>query len=174
MGKKANMKKRAAFCMYIGSETFTLLCSLCAPWKPEEGTYESLKEKLDQQYGVKKLVLVECYCIYSYKQSKMQSPTDYVAELRKLALMCDWNGEQLADNLRDKFVMGLYNEYLLQQLFTHDHKKLLDDLLQHALTFEAAERESLKRADTTTDNSTTVNAFKQQFKKGKLQNFGKQ
>ena len=26
--------------------------------------------------------------------------------------------------------------------YTHDHKKLLKDLLQHALTFEAAEQES--------------------------------
>ena len=100
----------------------------------------------------------------------MQSLTDYVAELRKLALTCDWNEEQLADNLRDKFVMGLYNERLLQQLLTHDHKKSLEDLLQHALTFEAAEQESLKRAETSTDNSTTVNAFKQQSKKGKQRN----
>ena len=67
-------------------------------------------------------------------------------KLRKLALTCDWNEAQLADNLRDKFVMGLYNERLLQQLLTHDHKKSLEDLFQHALTFEAAEQESLKRA----------------------------
>ena len=67
-----------------------------------------------------------------------------MAELHKLALMCGWNKAQLDDNLRDKFVMGLYNERLLQQLLTHDHKKLLKDLFQHPLTFEAAEQESLK------------------------------
>ena len=71
-----------------------------------------------------------------------------MAELCKLALTCDWNEAQLADNLRDKFVVGLYNEHLLQQLLTHDHKKSLEDLLQHALTFEAAEQESFKCADT--------------------------
>ena len=99
-----------------------------------------------------------------HKQAKTQSLTDYVAELRKLALTCDWNEAQLADNLRDKFVMGLYNEHLLQQLLTHDHKKSLEDLFQHALTFEAAEQESLKHAETPTDN-TTVNALKQQLRK---------
>ena len=163
-GHNAEAKKRAAFCTYVGSETFTLLCSLCAPGKPEDKTYEDLKEKLDKQYGVKKLVLAERYRFYSYKQSKTQSLTDYVAELRKLALTCDWNEAQLADNLRDKFVMGLYSERLLQQLLTHDHKKSLKDLFQHALTFEAAEQESLKRAETPKDN-TTVNALKQQLRK---------
>ena len=167
VGEHADTKKRAAFCTYIGSETFTLLCSLCAPGKPEDCTYEVLKEKLDKQYGVKKLILAERYRFYSYKQPKTQSLTDYVAELRRLALTCDWNEAQLADNLRDKFVMGLYNERLLQQLLTHDHKKSLEDLFQHALTFEAAEKESLQRAETVTDDSTTVNALKQQFKKSK-------
>ena len=89
---------------YVGSETFTLLCSLCTPGKPEDCTYEALKQKLDRQYGVKKLVLAERFRFYSYKQSKTQSLTDYVAELCKLALTCD---SQLADNLRNKFVMGL-------------------------------------------------------------------
>ena len=76
---------------------------------PKESTYEALKEKLDRQFGVKKLVLAERFRFYSYKQAKTQSLTNYVAELRKLALTCDWNEAQLADNLRDKFVMGLYN-----------------------------------------------------------------
>ena len=116
---------------------------MCAPGKPEDKTYKALKEKLDKQYGVKKLVLAKRHCFYSYKQSKTQSLTDYLTELHKLILMCDWNEAQLADNLRDKFVMGLYNERLLQQLPTHDHKKSLEGLFQHALTFEAAEQESL-------------------------------
>ena len=83
-GENADKKKRAAFCTCIGSKTFTLLCSLCAPGKPKESTYEALKEKLDRQLGVKKLVLAERFHFYSYKQAKTQSLTDYVAELRKL------------------------------------------------------------------------------------------
>ena len=119
------------------------LSHICAPGKPEENDYETLKKKPDRQFGIKKLVLAECFCFYSYKQSKTQSLTDYVAELCKLVLICDWNEAQLADNLRDKFVMGLCNKRLLQQLLTHDHKKPLEDLFQHALKFEAAEHEYL-------------------------------
>ena len=55
---------------------------------------------------------------YSFKQREGQSLTVYLAELQKLATTCDWKEEQLAENLRDKFVMGLHNERLLQQLLT--------------------------------------------------------
>ena len=111
------------------------------PGKPEDCTYETLKEKLNKKYGVKKLILAEHSCFYLYKQPKTQSLIDYVAELRRLALTCNWDKAQLADNLRDKFVMRLYNEHLLQKLLTHDHKKLLEDLFQHSLTLEAAEKD---------------------------------
>ena len=64
---------RATFCTYIGSDDFQLLCSLCAPKKPEECLYETLKNKMDSQYGVRKLVLAERYRFYSYKQKEDQS-----------------------------------------------------------------------------------------------------
>ena len=60
--------------------------------------------------------------------------------------------------------MGLRNERLLQQLLSQDHKKPLDDLLELARTFEAAERESLKRASDSdrkgTDSGSSVAATK--------------
>ena len=110
-GDDAPTKKRAAFCTYIDSATFKLLCSLCAPKKPEELTFDQLKAKLDSQYGTKKLVLVERYRFYNCKQWEGQSLTDYIAELRRLAITCERSEEHLLeDNLRDKFVMGLRNE----------------------------------------------------------------
>ena len=142
-----NAKKRAAFLTFIDSSSFKLLCSLCAPTKPEDCEYTTLKEKLDSQYGVKKLVLAERHRFYNYKQREGQTLTVYLAELRKLAASCDWSQEQLSENLRDKFVMGIYSERLLQQLLTQDHKKPLDELFELARTFEVAEKESLKRAE---------------------------
>ena len=72
------------------SDTFKLLCSLCAPKKPEECMYDTMKMKLDAQYGVKRLVLVERYHFYNYKQTNGQSLTDYLAELCQLSAICDW------------------------------------------------------------------------------------
>ena len=142
-GSKA--KQRAAFCTYIDPSTFKLLCSLCAPNKPEELSLKQLQAKLDQQFGTKKLVMTERYRFYSYKQVEGQSLSEYIAELRHLAVSCDWSAEQLEDNICDKFVMGLRKKHLLQQLLMQDHKKPLDDLVELACVFEAAEHESLTR-----------------------------
>ena len=90
---------------------------------------------MDNQYGVKHLFLTERFNFYKCKQQEKQSIAKYLAELSKLAVTCDWTEEQLANNLRYKFVMGLHNERLLQQLLTQDHKKPLDELfLLHKLS----------------------------------------
>ena len=89
-GEHATDKMQVAFCTFIGSDAFKLLCNLCVPKKPEECTYDALKTKLDAQYGVKRLVLVECYHFYNYKQTNGQSLTDYLAKLCQLSAICDW------------------------------------------------------------------------------------
>ena len=142
-GENADAKKRAAFCTYIDSATFKLLCSFCAPKKPEELTFEALKAKLDSQNGTKKIVLAERYRFYNYKQRDGQSLPDYIAELRRLAVTCEWSEQHLEDNLQDKFIMGLRNECLLQQLLTQDHMKPLAELMELAHIFEAAENKTL-------------------------------
>ena len=146
-GEDTEVKKHAAFCTYIDTATFKLLCSLCAPKKPEELPFEQLKAKLNSQYGTKKIVLAERYRFYNYKQREGQSLTDYIAELRRLAATCEWSEEHLGENLCNKFVMGLRNERSLQQLLTQNHRKPLADLLELAHTFEAAERETVKQGD---------------------------
>ena len=109
---------------------------------------------MDVQYGVKRLVLAKHYRFYKCKQQEGQSLAIYLAELCKLAITCDWTEEQLANNLRDKFVMGLHNERLLQQLLIQDHKKPLDELFRFAQTVEAAEKESSRRADNSSTESS--------------------
>ena len=113
---------------------------------------------------MKKLVLAERYHFYAYKQQDKQSLSDYLAELRRLASSCQWSAEYLADNLRDKFMMGIRNERLLQQLLTQDHTKTLGELLRLAATFEAAEREAIQRTESLSASAngsdTTVSALK--------------
>ena len=52
--------------------------------------------------------------------------------------------------------MGLHNERLLQQLLTQDHKKPLDEIFRFAQTVEAAEKESLRRADNSSTESSVA------------------
>ena len=110
---------------------------------------------------MKKLVLAEQCHFYAYRQQDKQSLSDYVAELRHLVSSCQWSPDYLTNNLRDKFVMGLRNERLLQQLLTQDHTKSLDELFQIAATFEVAERETVQRAESSASGSdSTVSAMK--------------
>jgi len=152
-GDNSADKKRAVFSTLMGSDTFKLLCTLCAPKCPEEESYDVLRDKLNKQYGVKKLVFAERYRFYSYKQQGRQSLTVYLAELRRLASTCQWEEAAMGENLRDKFVMGLRNKCLLQQLLTQDHTKSFDQLFQLATTFEAAENEALKRVESESQTS---------------------
>ena len=85
--------------------------------------------------------------------------TGYITELRRLAITCEWSEEHLDDNLHDKFVMGLRNEQLPQQLLTQDHTKPLVEFIELTRTFKAAKWESFKRVDTS-KNETTVAASK--------------
>jgi len=121
--------------------------------------------------------LAERYRFYNYKQQEGQSLVNYIAELRRLAAICEWTEVQLAENICDKFVMGLRNERLLQQLLSQDHKKELKELLELARTFEAAKHESLKRANNDhgkkESDAGTVTAMGKQPRSGKSQNFPK-
>ena len=110
---------------------------------------------------MKKLILAERYRFYAYEQQDKESLSDYLAELRRLASKCQWSEGYLTDNLRDKFVMGLRNERLLQQLLTQDHTKSLDDLFQLAVTFEVAKRKTVQRSQTNvTGSDFAVSAVK--------------
>ena len=161
-GDDADNRKHAAFCTFIDSETFKLLCTLCTPKKPEECTYVELKNKLKKQFGTKKLVLAESYHFYAYKQHERQSLSDYLAELRRLALTCQWSEGYLADNLCDKFVMGLRNERILQQLLTQDHTKSLNELFQLTTIIEATKQETVKcsEVDRTAEEEPSVLALR--------------
>ena len=103
--ENADVKRCAALCTSISSATFKLLCSLCAPEEPEDCTFMDLN-----------------------------SLTEYLSELRRLSLSCEWPEAYLKENLQDKFVMGIYNKRLLQQLLTQEHTKSLDEMFQLAAT----------------------------------------
>ena len=93
-GDNAEARKRAAFCTYIGSETFTLLCYLCTPGKPlpiyvshrgvniiGRGGQKQLNIVIDpQQFGLVPTV--------SLMESKLHDLLSMQADLLKPGLDC--------------------------------------------------------------------------------------
>lgn len=104
-------KKVAVFLNAIGRETYNLLRNLLAPKKLAEQGLDELQKALKDHYEPQTVVVAERFHFYQRQQAAGESISDYVAELRKLAIHCDFK-DNLDDALRDKFICGLSKEPL--------------------------------------------------------------
>ena len=77
-----------------------------APTKPADKTVEELFKILNDHYNLRPLVIAEHYIFHSCAQRATESVSEYIAELRKLAIRCEFEAF-LAQALRDHFICGL-------------------------------------------------------------------
>ena len=113
----AEKKQVAVFLSVIGGQMYSLLRNLLAPAKPHEQNLQKLLEALRKYYEPKRVVIAEQFTFHQRNQEVDESIADYVAELRKLTLNCDFK-DHLDEALRDRFVCGLRSEAAQKQLLT--------------------------------------------------------
>ena len=99
-------KQTAIFLTVIGNETYSLLRNLLAPESPVGKTVKTLSETLIYHLKLQPIIIAEPYKFYFRNQSENENITEYLAELRKLTLNCDFK-DFLDQALRDRFVCGL-------------------------------------------------------------------
>ena len=99
-------KQTAIFLTVIGNETYSLLRNLLAPESPVGKTVKTLSETLIYHLKLQPIIIAEPYKFYCRNQSENETITEYLAELRKLTLNCDFK-DFLDQALRDRFVCGL-------------------------------------------------------------------
>ena len=99
-------KQTAIFLTVIGNETYSLLRNLLAPESPVGKTVKTLSETLIYHLKLQPIIIAEPYKFYCRNQSENENITEYLAELRKLTLNCDFK-DFLDQALRDRFVCGL-------------------------------------------------------------------
>ena len=104
--------------------------------KSVETLFEILKEHLKPQ----PITIVERYKFYCRNQHENESISDYVAELRKLTLNCNFR-EFLDEALRDRFVCGLINNSTRRRLLA-ERTLTLKTAINFAKTLESAEVET--------------------------------
>ena len=119
-------KKAATLLSAIGKNTFHMLRNLMAPAKLQDQSFEDIVKALLDHYEPKQLVIAERFNFNRRQQGPSESVADYVAELRRLSMKCEF-GPFLDDALRDRFVCGLQNEAVQKKL-----------LLESKLTFPRA------------------------------------
>ena len=81
--------------------------NLIAPQEPGDLNYNQVVEKLS--YITKKLKIAKYFRFYKWNQLKSENVADYLAELRRLVLTCEFDNF-FDEALCDRFVCGLLEE----------------------------------------------------------------
>ena len=102
-------RKVAALLSIVGGTAYEILRSLLAPALPETKSYTVLVETLQKHYAPKPLVIAGRYHFHRRDQLSGQSIAEYIAELKKLSIHCEF-GDYLNQALRDRLVCGLRSE----------------------------------------------------------------
>ena len=134
-------KKVPVLLSVIGGKTYALLSSLLAPQKPKDKTFAELSDVLQKHFEPKPVVIVQRFHFYRRNQAPGESVADYMAELRRLATHCKFEGEgHLDEALRDRLVCGLSSEGVQKRLLTYADLTLAK-AVEVAQGMEAAERD---------------------------------
>ena len=104
----------------IGPKYYTLLKNLCAPTKPSTMTFAELIQKLTEHLSPKLSEIAERFRFHKRDQAAGENVTDYIAELRRLAIHCNF-GDSLNKTLRNRFVCGLKQEHIQKRLFAESN-----------------------------------------------------
>jgi len=79
-------RKVPALLTLVGSPAYDVLRSLLAPDRPQDNTYDEIIQVLKAHYVPKPLAIAERFHFHRCNQHNGESITEYVAELRRLAL----------------------------------------------------------------------------------------
>ena len=155
-----NKKRTATFLTLIGKETYSLLSSLMTPDKPSSKKADELSKILSDHLQPVPIVIAERYKFYSRVQEESESVANYVAELRRLTIHCDFK-TFLDEALRDKFVCGLTDSAIRKRLLT-EKKLTLTSAVDMAKTMERSASENKLMEP---DIKVNVHATKSQVRK---------
>ena len=107
-------ERGASLLSVVGNETYTLLRSLAAPRAPSELTFEELCTLLAAHFEPKPNPMLQRYNSYSAYRTQGQPIKDFIAELKNLAIICEFGKTKpgvhlteqliLEENLRDRLV----------------------------------------------------------------------
>ncbi|GFV32535.1 uncharacterized protein K02A2.6 [Trichonephila clavipes] len=125
------------FVSSFSAKLYQLLKNLLAPDIPSDQTLDKLKDALKKHLTPKPLIIPSRHNFLNRKQTEGEGVSTYIAELRALAMNCDYDKDMLNIMLRDVFVSGLRDKMILDRLFEEDNINL-EKTLNIALAMEKA------------------------------------
>ena len=86
-----NDRKVAVLLTVVGARTYETLQSLFAPARPRDKSFDELLGVLKKHFDPKPLVIAERFRFYQRSQKSDESVADFVADLRRLCIKCEFN-----------------------------------------------------------------------------------
>ena len=140
-------KERDILLAMIGPATFKLLTNLVVPEEPGDKTYKELIEELKKHHNLAPSEVIQRLQFYSRDRKPEESVSMYVAELRSLAVYCNFEGT-LEKMLRDRLVGGINNSRTQKRLLQEKDLNF-QRVLEVAQALEVAERDERKLVENT-------------------------
>lgn len=154
------------FVSLLSPEMHRLLKHLCYPTKVEKKTYTELTTLLTNHLCPKQLEIPARVTFLNRKQSESERVNLYVAELRKLALPCNYPEDMLKIMLRDVFVSGLRSKDMMNRLFT-EKDLTFERAVEIATSMEASAKNTAAIGNYVVDKSVSEPGVKKLSKKNK-------
>nr|XP_053616105.1 uncharacterized protein K02A2.6-like [Plodia interpunctella] len=136
-------KKKANLLAVCGPDLFDLISSLIAPKKISEVTFSTIKTYLDGHFHPPLNEIVESFKFHSRSQEEGEKVRDYIANLRKLSIHCNFT--DIERTLRDRLVCGIRDKEVQRKM-----------LQQTKLTFKSACDMALSHESANSDASLIV------------------
>ena len=151
--------KKLLFISLLTPALHKLLKSLVYPDTYNTRSYNQIKTVLSHHLDPELLVIPSSNAFINRKQKAGETVSEYINELRSLAVPCKYKEQFLSRILRDVFVAGLRSKKMLDRLFTEDDTTL-EKTFDIAYAMERAElstKEILEKSDI---NSTPIEVNK--------------
>ncbi|XP_037398305.1 uncharacterized protein K02A2.6-like [Pygocentrus nattereri] len=132
-------RRKAVLLSGVGATTYSLLRNLVSPELPKAKTYEQLTAELKKHFNPTPSEIVQRFKFNSRIRKSGESIAEYVAELRKLALHCDYK-DALSEMLRDRLVCGV-NDDRMQRRLLSETKLTFDKALELCQAIESASKD---------------------------------
>uniref|UniRef100_UPI00398F68F8 uncharacterized protein n=1 Tax=Pristiophorus japonicus TaxID=55135 RepID=UPI00398F68F8 len=135
-------KGRAHLLTSCGSKTYALMKDLLEPKRPASKSFEELTTLVRDHLNPASSRHMAIHRFYNYRCCVGQSIPDFVAELRRLASLCEFSDELRREVLRDFFfIEGIGHAGIFRKLI--ENKNLtLEAAVLVAQTFSAGEEET--------------------------------
>ena len=119
---------KATILNMLDEDAYKLIFNLCSPEKPEEKSYKELLSTFDVHFAPQHSIFTERLKFYEARKTESQSPKEWIAHLRSLAVPCEF-GNELEVLLRDKFIVGYERGSVLERLLEEKKSAKLEEIM---------------------------------------------